>query len=141
MTCPRCQEAAPCHGHRRTRVVSLLGDLSLRRAYYYCGRCGTGCFPFDAEAGLGPHRLTPGAERVVSLLGTTCDAFEEAAQAALPEACGLRLSESTAQRPCEDAGARLGQLLAVHAGPVGPAVAPAGGPGGQGGCPVGDRPE
>src|SRR5437764_67771 len=64
-----------------------------------------------AEAGLSPHRLTPGAERVTCLLGATGDSFEEAAQTALPEACGLRLGESTVQRTCEDAGTRLGRLL------------------------------
>jgi hypothetical protein len=48
---------------------------------------------------------------VVSLLGQVCDSFEEAAKKALPEACGLRLGESTVQRTTEDAGQRLGVLL------------------------------
>lgn len=110
MTCPECQQSAPFHGHRRTSAVSLFGTIRFRRAYYYCDRCGWGCCPFDHEAGLGEHRVTPGAERVSALLGTTCDGFEEAAKKVLPEACGLRLSESTVQRITEDAGARLGQL-------------------------------
>jgi hypothetical protein len=110
VTCPGCQQAAPFHGHRRTSVVSLFGPIRLFRAYYHCRHCGQGCFPFDHEAGFGEHRLTPGAERVGALLGLTCDGFEEAAKKVLPEACGLRLSESTVQRLTEDAGARLEQL-------------------------------
>ncbi len=95
MTCPQCQHAAPFHGYRPFRPISLLGLIRCRRAYYYCGRCGLGLFPFAEQAGFNKHRLTAGAERVVSLLGQVCDSFEEAAKKALPEACGLRLGEST----------------------------------------------
>jgi hypothetical protein len=87
-----------------------LGTIRFRRGYYYCGRCGSGCFPFDDEVGLGPHRLTPGAERVVGLLGLCGDSFEEAAEEVLPEVCGLRLGESTVRAVTEDAGARLQTL-------------------------------
>jgi hypothetical protein len=111
VTCPKCQQAAPFHGHRPFRPVSLLGPITCYRAYYYCGRCGLGLFPFEEQAGFNAHRLTAGAERVVSLLGQVCDSFEEAAKKALPEACGLRLGESTVQRTTEDAGKRLGELL------------------------------
>jgi hypothetical protein len=90
--------------------VSLLGAIDLRRAHYHCGRCGRGLFPFDDEAGLGPHRVTPGAGRVVSLLGVRGEGFEETAQKVLPEACGLSLGESTVQRVTEDAGQRVGGL-------------------------------
>jgi len=111
VTCPQCQQAAPFHGHRPFHPLSLLGPITCRRAYYYCGRCGLGFFPFDEQAGFNAHRLTAGAERVVSLLGQVCDSFEEAANKALPEACGLHLGESTVQRTTEDAGKRLDELL------------------------------
>lgn len=88
----------------------MLGSVRFQRGYYHCGRCGNGCFPFDDDTGLGPHRLTPGAERLVSLLGMTCDSFAEAADKALPEACGLRLAEATVRLVSEDAGQRLGRL-------------------------------
>ena len=110
MICPGCKGAAKFKGHRLKPFVSLLGTIRFHRAYYHCDQCGTGLFPFDAEAGLGPHRVTPGAERVTGLLGLTCDGFEEAAEKVLPEVCGLRLAESTVQRITEDAGARLGKL-------------------------------
>jgi len=110
VTCPGCQQPAEFKGYRPRTVESLLGTVHYRRGYYHCGRCGHGLFPFDDEAGLGPHRLTPGAERVVGLLGLSCDSFEEAAQKVLPEACGLRLGESTVRLVTEDAGARLGKL-------------------------------
>jgi hypothetical protein len=111
VTCPKCQRAAPFHGHRPFRPVSVLGQITCYRAYYYCGRCALGLFPFDEQAGFNDHRLSAGAERVVCLLGQVCDSFEEAAKKALPEACGLRLGESTVQRTTEDAGKRLGETL------------------------------
>jgi hypothetical protein len=110
VTCPKCQRTAEFKGYRAKSVESLLGRVHFRRGYYHCGRCGHGLFPFDGEVGLGAHRLTPGAERVVSLLGLTCDSFEEAAEKVLPEACGLRLAESTVQLASQDAGQRLGAL-------------------------------
>jgi hypothetical protein len=110
VTCPNCQQAAEFKGYRPKSVESLLGSITVSRGYYHCGRCGQGLFPFDATTGLGCHRLTPGAARVVSLLGLIGDSFQEAAAKLLPEACGLHLSESTVQRVTEDAGARLGTL-------------------------------
>jgi len=81
----------------------------VQRAYYYCHRCGVGLFPWDADVGLTPKRLTPGAERAASLAGLLTDSFEEAAQKVLPELAGLRLAETTVQRTTEAAGQRLGE--------------------------------
>jgi len=91
--------------------MSLLGEVRVQRAYYYCHRCGEGLFPWDEEVGLTPKRLTPGAERAVSLAGLLTDSFEEAAEKVLPELSGLRLSTTTVQRTTEAAGERLGAHL------------------------------
>ena len=56
--------------------------------------------------------LTPGANEVTTLAGTL-GPFEQAAERTLIKMCGLRLSESTVERATEDAGQRLGQLLAA----------------------------
>jgi Uncharacterised protein family (UPF0236) len=110
VNCPGCQHPAEFKDYRKKTATSVLGTIHFRRGYYHCRRCGCGLFPFDQETGLGLHRLTPGAERLVSLLGLTADSFEEAAKKLLPEACGLHLGESTVQSVTEDAGARLGKL-------------------------------
>jgi hypothetical protein len=88
-----------------------LGAVTVQRAYYYCHRCGEGLFPWDDAVGLTPARLTPGAERAVSLAGLLTDSFEEAAEKVLPELAGLRLSETTVQRTTEAAGERWGEQL------------------------------
>jgi hypothetical protein len=61
--------------------------------------------------GLTAKRLTPAAEELVTLAGTTGESFEEAAQKLLPKLAALRLSESAVQRTSEAAGRRLAKLL------------------------------
>lgn len=91
--------------------MSLLGQITVQRGYYYCHRCGQGLFPWDQDVGLTPKRLTPGAERAVSLAGLLTDSFEEAAEKVLPELSGLRLSETSVQRTTEATGDRVGEHL------------------------------
>ena len=92
-------------------MVSLFGPVAFRRAYYYCGRCGHGCFPFDEQAGLSARHLTPATEELVSLAGTLSDGFGEAATRLLPRLTGLCLCASTVERTTEEAGIRLGNSL------------------------------
>lgn len=61
--------------------------------------------------GLTPKRLTPGAEELTTLAGTTGESFQEAAEKLLPKMASIRLSKSTVQRTSEAAGRRLRQLL------------------------------
>jgi hypothetical protein len=96
--------------YRPKAVVSLLGEVHLERAYYHCPACRQGHVPWDQTLRLSAQRLTPGAEEVTALAGTL-ESFGKAAERALRKLAGLRLSESTAQRATEAAGARLGEAL------------------------------
>jgi hypothetical protein len=60
---------------------------------------------------LTPKRLTPGAEELTTLAGTTGESFQEAAEKLLPKMASIHLSESTVQRTSEAAGRRLRELL------------------------------
>jgi hypothetical protein len=91
-----------------------VGDLRLSRAYYHCGGCGRGCFPWDATLRLSPQRLTPAAQEVTALAGVQ-ESFGKAAERTLRKLAGLRLCESTVERTTEEAGARLGARLAEGA--------------------------
>jgi hypothetical protein len=121
VTCPHCDRAAAYHDDPRRTLVSLFGPIRYRRAYYYCRRCGTGQFPFDARLGLGEHNLSPAVERLASLAGGVSPGFEKGAEL-LEEMAGVRLSESTVQRTTEDVGARIAALLGRGITP-GPRVA------------------
>lgn len=58
-----------------------------------------------------PKRLTPAAEELTTLAGTTGESFQEAAEKLLPKMAAIRLSESTVQRTSEAAGGRWRDLL------------------------------
>jgi hypothetical protein len=110
VTCPHCQQAAGYHQERDRAVVSLLGTLHYRRAYYYCRRCGEGVAPFDQQAGITARHLSPAVERLATLAGGVGDSFERGADL-LQEMGGVRLSEATVQRTTEDVGVRIEGLL------------------------------
>lgn len=110
MTCPHCDHAAAYHDDRQRTLVSLFGPLRYGRAYYYCRRCGQGLCPFDRQAGIPEHHLTPAVEQLASLAGGVCDSFERGADL-LREMSGVRLSEATVERTTEDVGQRIAALL------------------------------
>jgi hypothetical protein len=89
-----------------------MGELRLTRGYYHCPGCSSGHVPWDFSLALGRRDLTPAAAEIVTL-GGTLDSFAETAERTLVKMSGLRLSESTVQRTTEDAGKRLGELLAA----------------------------
>ena len=109
--CEHCQADARFVSRRDKRIVSLLGELPLKRAYYHCRSCGGGHVPLDQELGLNSSHLTPAAAEVTCLAGVQTS-FAQASETTLRKLCGLRLSESTVERTTESAGARLQTLLA-----------------------------
>lgn len=110
MSCPRCDRAAAYHADRERTVVSVLGPLRYRRAYYYCRACGEGLCPFDGRAGVTARHLTPAAERLTALAGSVGESFERGARL-LRELAAVRLGESTVERATEDVGGRIAALL------------------------------
>ncbi len=110
MTCPDCGESAHFVKYRPKQFVSLVGEVTLERAYYHCPHCQSGSFPWDQRLRLSGQRLTPAAQELTVLGGIT-DSFGEAAQRLLVKMSGLRLSESTVQRTTEATGQQLAQRL------------------------------
>ena len=93
--------------------MTLVGEVRVDRAYYYCRHCHAGHCPRDAHLRLTAADLSPGAEQAVTLAGTLGVSFAEAAEKVLPRLAGLRVAESTAERTTERAGAELGRRLAA----------------------------
>ena len=91
-------------------MVSVLGPIRYRRAYYYCRACGQGLCPFDQQAGITARHLTPAAERLTSLAGSVGESFERGARL-LRELAAVHLGESTVARTTEDVGGRIAALL------------------------------
>jgi len=107
-------------GWRSKTVVSLVGEITIRFAYYHCACCGQGAQPWCGKLRLGKRALTPAAEEISSLAGVL-GSFADGAERVLRKMSGLRLSESTIQRTTETAGERVaGQQAAGQSlGPEG----------------------
>jgi hypothetical protein len=105
---PRRARCPACKGvlKRRERprpLVGLMGDYTLRRAYYWCAACKRGEAPLDAALGLGLGDVSPGLTRVVARAAV--DATFTPAVELVQEALGATLSDETARRLAERIGA------------------------------------
>jgi hypothetical protein len=108
--CPQCQRAMRLVDYQRKREFQgLVGDYSIRRAYFFCDRCQQGLAPLDQRLGIGAGALSPGLERVACRLGIG-DSFGEAADALL-ETLRIELPDETERRVTE----RIGQVAEAEA--------------------------
>jgi hypothetical protein len=86
-------------------VLTVHGEVKVRRAYYYCGRCRQSFLPYDEVLGL-VDDLSPGLVPLVCLAGTLLP-FAGAAEDVLRRFAGVRVSASTVLRRTEGEGERL----------------------------------
>ena len=59
-----CGQAARYAGRRAKTFETVLGALTLVRAYYHCAHCGHGFFPRDRALGMARSDLSPGVTRM-----------------------------------------------------------------------------
>jgi hypothetical protein len=105
VTCPYCSYAAKFHSYQQRRLLTVHGEVTVRRAYYYCGRCRQSSLPYDEALGL-TDAISPGLMPLVCLAGTLLP-FADAAQDVLKRFSGVRTSASTVLRCTEASGERL----------------------------------
>lgn len=107
-----CGGEAGCEGYRSKAVQTVVGWLTIRRAYYACAACGQGHCPLDAVLGLQRDSLSPGVRRLACRFGALLP-FAEAADS-LVEAARVRLSASTVRSVTEAVGVRRERGLAAE---------------------------
>jgi hypothetical protein len=83
-------------------IRTLLGGLTLKRAYYYNGAEKQSCFPVDDYLGIDGSKWSPGMKRVMSLVGSECP-FERAGDL-LSELAGIVVSDDSIQRIIQEVG-------------------------------------
>jgi hypothetical protein len=103
--CSYCNYAAKFHSYQQRRILTVHGELKIRRAYYYCGRCKQSFIPYDDAVGL-VDEISPGLMPLVCLAGTLAP-FVDAAEDVLKRFSGVRVSASTVLRCTEGEGERL----------------------------------
>ncbi len=92
--------------------MTVLGAVSVSRAYYHCKHCHAGHCPRDVALGVSAVCLSRGASQAVALAGAL-SSFAEAAQKILPKLAGLTVSESTVERTTERVGQDVGKRLSA----------------------------
>lgn len=132
------QRIACGHGHqaefidyRSKQVQTILGNVELRRAYYYCGQCsetnGRGVIPKDQELDVVDTSFSPGLRRLMARVGAQ-EAFDLARQD-LAELAGVRVPTKAVERISEAVGvaaeaANATDRAALLAGTAQPSPAP-----------------
>ena len=55
--------------YRPKTMSTLLGEVTIPRAYYRCGECGASSLPYDERVGLGGGQVSVGLAKAGTLLG------------------------------------------------------------------------
>jgi hypothetical protein len=96
-----CGEAAPYVRRREGVVLTLLGRVHYRRAYYVCG-CGQGLYPVDKRLGIQPGHMSEELVKVAALLGVE-DAYGSSPETLL-HTTQLELSPNSIRPACHPIG-------------------------------------
>jgi hypothetical protein len=109
----RCGSSLPCACGQRARyagrhpkaIQTVLGTMTLERAYYHCGACARGYFPRDGALGIVATTLSPAVTRMIGVVGAMVS-FEEGAEL-LGELAGIRVNAKQVERTAEALGAEI----------------------------------
>lgn len=101
-----CGASARYVGRRSKRFTTVLGEMTLARAYFHCAKCDAGFCPRDRALGLEGGSLSPHVLRMVGIVGARVS-FEEG-HALLGELAGVDVPTKQVEREAE----RLGREIA-----------------------------
>ena len=100
-----CGQPARYAGRRAKTFTSVLGALTLERAYFHCAACAAGFCPRDAALGVEGTSLSPGVLRMVGLVGATVS-FEEGHEF-LRDLAGVAVPPKHVERAAEALGREI----------------------------------
>jgi hypothetical protein len=106
LPCPAGHEARYVDRREKT-FTTVLGKMSLGRAYYHCKICGSGFCPRDQALGLEGTSLSPAVTRMNGLAAAMVS-FEES-QELLRELAGVEVSSKTVERVAEALGRQIAE--------------------------------
>ena len=106
--CPQCGGSVRSRGLVSRTVETMVGEMTLERPYFYCGRCKRGFYPLDEVLELSEHRKQWDMQEAGARLAAEVP-FEEA-QKLFSQLTGLTLSDRTAHQVVGEVGQSLGVL-------------------------------
>jgi hypothetical protein len=111
-----CGGSAYFKGCPKKTLLTVVGEVEIRRRYYSCRKCRENQTPFDLWSGLGVGMTTPAARRMLSLAGMSFS-FDTAADR-LAELCLLKVSNDTIRRVSEQEGKAAAEFLGASDAPA-----------------------
>lgn len=102
--CP-CGHAARYHDTRPKRLLTVLGLVSMQRAYYVCSHCGRGQAPRDRDLDVAATAYSPGLRRMLAVVGS--DSSFEQGREQLQLLAGIEVTAKAVERQAETIGADL----------------------------------
>ena len=120
-----CGQPARYAGRRSKRFTSVLGDLTLERAYYHCAACATGFCPRDRALGLPGTSLSPAVARLVGVVGALVS-FAEGSEL-LRALADVAVNPKQVERAAEALGREIAaderqQVVAAEAAEIAPTL-------------------
>ena len=102
--CP-CGQTARYVDRRDKTFTSVLGDLTLQRAYYHCAACQQGFCPRDRALGMDGDSVSPGALRIIG--SVAAEVSFEISSELLWDLAGLRIDAKQVERIAERLGVEM----------------------------------
>jgi hypothetical protein len=100
-------------GYRGKHLDTVLGPVTLTRAWYHCGDCHAGTAPRDVELGTAGASLSPGLRRMVARTAAS-KPFAQARED-LAELAGVELSTKRVERAAEADGQAAAAVVQAEA--------------------------
>lgn len=91
--------------HRAKRLMTVVGPVSVERAYYHCKRCQEGVVPKDIELDVVGTSFSAGVKRMMGFVGAR-EPFEDG-RMSLKELGGIDISAKAVERTAEAIGEEI----------------------------------
>ena len=116
LPCP-CGGQALFGGRRPKSFTTVLGEMTLLRAYYHCESCNKGFFPRDLALGMEDVSLSPAVTRMTGLAAAMVS-FEEGAEL-LEQLAAVKVNAKQVERTAEALGREIAEDERQYVEPVG----------------------
>ena len=108
-----CGHQAELAGYRDKTVDTVLGPVTIRRAWYHCGQCHHGLAPRDAQLGMAGSAMSPGLRKMCARAAAAVP-FAAAARL-VSELAGITVTGKRAGRRAEADGQAAAAVIEAQA--------------------------
>ena len=93
---------------REKELMTVVGKIRLKRAYYYDKDCGHGWCPRDKELGVESSSFSPGVQRMMCRVGSSRPYAQ--GEEDMSELAGLGVNAKAIERICGELGREAGEV-------------------------------